>query len=73
MSGCIDEHLGKKMKVCLTKEETELIVLAGLLADESPFPLLSQEIERCTVAIEDNGVTIEIIYKKGDENGAGIH
>lgn len=61
------------MKVCLTKEETELLVLAGLMAEESPIPLLAKEIERCTVEIEDNGVTIEIIYKKGVENGAGVY
>jgi len=55
------------MKVQLTHEETELLVLAGLLSAESPIPLLKQEIEKCTVTISENGVEIEIIYKEGDD------
>ncbi len=55
------------MKICLTKEETELLVLAGLLSDESPFPILKQDVERCTVDIQDNGVTIFVFYKDGCE------
>lgn len=54
------------MRVCLTKEETEMLVLAGLLADDSPMPLLKEEITRCTVTISDNGVEIEIIYLNED-------
>ena len=63
------------MKVQLTNEETELLVLAGLLAEDSPIPLLKHEIEKCTVTISENGVDIEITYKleEGDEDGASIH
>jgi len=61
------------MKVQLTHEETELLVLAGLLAEESPIPLLKEEIEKCTVTISVNGVEIEIIYKQGVDDGSGIH
>lgn len=58
------------MKVQLTHEETELVILAGLLADESPMPLLKQEIEKCTVTITENGVEIEIIYKQEPADGS---
>ena len=64
MKDYIEDNLGKNVRVLLTKEETEMLVLAGLLADESPIPLLKHEIEKCTVTIVDNGVTIEIIYKE---------
>ncbi len=53
------------MKVQLTYEETELLVLAGLLSAESPIPLLKQDIEKCTVTITENGVEIDVIYKDG--------
>jgi len=55
------------MKICLTHDETELLVLAGLLAAESPVPILKQDVERCTVEIVDDGVTIDVIYKEGCE------
>ncbi len=55
------------MKVQLTHEETELLILAGLLSAESPMPLLKQDIEKCTVTITENGVDIEITYKTGDD------
>ena len=61
----IDAHLGKAMKVQLTHEETELLVLAGLMASDSPVPLLKHEIEKCTVTITVNGTEIEITYKEG--------
>lgn len=61
------------MRVQLTHEETELLVLAGLLAEESPMPLLKQDIEKCTVTITENGVEIEIIYKEGVDDGSGIY
>ena len=61
------------MKVQLTHEETELIILAGLLSDESPVPLLKQDIKKCTVTITENGVEIEITYKQGDTDGPVIH
>jgi len=55
------------MKAQLTYEETELVIMAGLLADESPMPLLKKDIERCTVTISKYGVEIEVIYKDGVE------
>jgi hypothetical protein len=63
----IEEYLGKAMKIQLTHEETELLVLAGLMASDSPMPLLKQEIEKCTVTITINGTEIEITYKEGCE------
>jgi len=57
------------MKVQLTHEETELLVLAGLLAEESPIPLLKKEIKRCMVTISENGVEIEIIYLQKPTEG----
>ena len=53
------------MKVQLTHEETELLVLAGLLSAESPIPLLKHEIEKCTVTISENGTEIDITYVEG--------
>jgi hypothetical protein len=53
------------MRVQLTHEETELVILAGLLSDESPVPLLKYEIKKCTVTITENGVEIVIHYKDG--------
>ncbi len=61
------------MRVQMTHEETELLVLAGLLAEDSPIPLLKHEIEKCTVTITENGTEIEITYKaEGDDDGSGI-
>ena len=62
------------MKVQLTYEETELLILAGLLAEDCPIPLLKHEIEKCTVTISENGVDIEITYKtEEDDDGSVIH
>ena len=58
------------MKVQLTHEETELLVLAGLLSAESPVPLLKQDIEKCTVTITENGTEIEVYYKDGHDPDA---
>ena len=55
------------MRVQMTHEETELLVLAGLLAEDSPIPLLKHEIEKCTVTITENGTEIEISYKDGSD------
>lgn len=55
------------MLILLTHEETELLVLAGLMAEESPVPILKQDVERCTVEISENGTEIDVIYKQGHE------